>query len=440
MARQLVGTRIREARLKLGLTQRQLAALSGLSASYLNLIEHNKRRIAGARLQALARALHIPAATLNDGPDSALLAELRAIASTQGSIDLARIEPFVAQYGDWAHGIAALSRQNHDLREAITVLSDRLGHDPFLAETLHGVLSGITAIRAAAGILSTVDDIAPDQQRRFVRSIHQESHRLSDAATALSRYLDRASEGAAAAATPEEAADRFMLRHSYRFDTLDAGGDVASVLAEAPELDSPAARHLAQDLLACYASDAAALPLKDFSELAAGCAYNPHALHLHFGGSQIRIFRRLAALRRSGLDAPRFGLLVVNAAGQPIWRRPLERFALPRHGAACALWPIFQAFNHPDRSAVTALSLADGTGMTALSLAEQMGPAPVGQSPHYQAAMLLIPDESLKDLGTWLPAPKTSAAVGTACTVCPRSDCAARSRAAYLGELKPVAS
>tara|TARA_R110002124_G_scaffold77506_5_gene207484 strand:+ start:1573 stop:2895 length:1323 start_codon:yes stop_codon:yes gene_type:complete len=434
----LVGTRIREARRKMGLTQRQLAAAAGLSASYLNLIEHNKRRIAGLRLQALARALHLPASALNEGPDSAQLAELRAVATAQGGIDPGLIEAFIAQFPDWAHSVAALSRQNHDLREAITVLSDRLGHDPFLAETLHNILSNITAIRSTAGILSTVDDIAPDQQRRFVRSIHDESRRLSDAATALSAYLDRASEGAAAAATPEEAVDSFLQRHGYRFPALDAGGSVAALLADAPELDSPAARSMAHDLLARYAGDAAALPLADFAATAARLAYNPHALGRHFGGSQIRIYRRLAALRREDIAAPRFGLLVVNAAGQPIWRQPLESFALPRHGAACALWPIFQAFSHPERSAISALSLSDGTVITALSLAEQTAPAPVGQTPNYQAAMLLIPDDSLKVISAWLPQPQGISAVGTACAICPRKGCDARSRAAYLTDIPHV--
>ncbi|MEX0971228.1 MAG: short-chain fatty acyl-CoA regulator family protein [Paracoccaceae bacterium] len=439
MAGQLVGTRIREARRKMGLTQRQLAAEAGVSASYLNLIEHNKRRIAGVRLQALARALDMPAAVLNEGPDSAQLAELRAVATAQSGMDPTQIEVFIAQFPGWAQSVAALSRQNHDLREAITVLSDRLSHDPFLAETLHSVLSNITAIRSAAGILSTVDDIAPDQQRRFVRSIHDESRRLSNAATALSAYLDRASEGAAAAATPEEAVDRFMLRHGYRFAALDAGGTIASLLADAPELDSQAAHAMAHDLLARYASDAAALPLEAFAKSAAQLFYNPHALGQHFGSSQIRVYRRLATLRRDGIAAPRFGLLVVNAAGQPVWRQPLESFALPRHGAACALWPIFQAFSTPDRSSVAALSLTDGTAITALSLAEQTATAPVGQAPNYQAAMLLIPDESLEAIAPWFPRPQGMSKVGTACAICTRTDCAARSRAAYLTEIPQTA-
>ena len=44
---QLTGNRIRERRLVLGMKQADLAEAVGISASYLNLIEHNRRRIGG---------------------------------------------------------------------------------------------------------------------------------------------------------------------------------------------------------------------------------------------------------------------------------------------------------------------------------------------------------------------------------------------------------
>ena len=40
------GSRIRERRLALGLRQADVALRAGISGSYLNLIEHNRRRIA----------------------------------------------------------------------------------------------------------------------------------------------------------------------------------------------------------------------------------------------------------------------------------------------------------------------------------------------------------------------------------------------------------
>ena len=48
------GTRIRERRMTLGLRQSEVALRAGISGSYLNLIEHNRRRIGGKLLLDLA--------------------------------------------------------------------------------------------------------------------------------------------------------------------------------------------------------------------------------------------------------------------------------------------------------------------------------------------------------------------------------------------------
>lgn len=439
MPSRLIGTRIREQRRKQRMSQRALAMAAGLSPSYLNLIEHNRRGIAGARLSALARALSVPLSDLTEGPERALMTELQAVIAERGyaQIDTGTVESMIAQFPDWTALITGLDRQNRDLREAIEVLTDRLGHDPFLAETLHAVLSNVTAIRSTAGILATVDDIDPPQQKRFLNIIHAESRRLSDAASALSDYLDRAAHGRSAAATPEEAADRFMAQHAYAFPTLDAApsdgaAEIDALVHAAAQLDTPTSQGFVRTLLADYARDAQALPLAMFSQVARDTAYNPVALHQHFGGDKLRILRRLAVLRRTDIDAPRFGLLIANAAGQALWRRPLGEFSLPRHGAACALWPLFQALSQPDRISLHRLHLPEGSSVIALALAEPAMPSRFGEAPNYHAAMLLLPPDSQPQVSSWLPKQIQGRDVGTACPICPRAGCEARTRASYL--------
>ncbi|MEM6666746.1 MAG: helix-turn-helix transcriptional regulator, partial [Pseudomonadota bacterium] len=60
----LTGTRIRARRLDVGLRQAALARACGVSPSYLNLIEHNRRRIGGKLLNLIAETLEIDAAAL----------------------------------------------------------------------------------------------------------------------------------------------------------------------------------------------------------------------------------------------------------------------------------------------------------------------------------------------------------------------------------------
>ena len=55
----LIGSRIREKRIQLRIRQSKLAQTVGISPSYLNLIEHNRRRIGGKLLSDLADTLMI---------------------------------------------------------------------------------------------------------------------------------------------------------------------------------------------------------------------------------------------------------------------------------------------------------------------------------------------------------------------------------------------
>ena len=76
MPASLIGPRVRERRRALGFTQAGLAARVGISASYLNLIEANKRGIGGALLQRIASELGLELGALDCAPERRLLADL----------------------------------------------------------------------------------------------------------------------------------------------------------------------------------------------------------------------------------------------------------------------------------------------------------------------------------------------------------------------------
>ena len=61
------GSRIRERRVALGLRQAEVALRAGISGSYLNLIEHNRRRIGGKVLLNIAAALETDPGALAEG-------------------------------------------------------------------------------------------------------------------------------------------------------------------------------------------------------------------------------------------------------------------------------------------------------------------------------------------------------------------------------------
>ena len=94
--RVLTGTRVRNRRLDLGLRQSHVAKEIGISGSYLNLIEHNRRRIGATLLGDLARVLEIDAGLLEDGTAASVLGPVSEAAASfpDISVEDARAEGF----------------------------------------------------------------------------------------------------------------------------------------------------------------------------------------------------------------------------------------------------------------------------------------------------------------------------------------------------------
>ncbi len=447
MRKSLSGTRIREQRRQAKLTQKALAEKAGISASYLNLIEHNRRAVAGKVLLSIARVLDVPASSLSDGVDSAKISDLHEAAAHHPGIgaEVVGIEEMAGRFPGWAQMIAALYRQTRDQEAVITALSDRLTHDPFLAESLHGMLSNITAIRSTSNILKNIEDIEPEKQARFHTIIHEESRRLTDSAQSLVQYFDKKADPKAGIATPQEELDAFLERHAYTFPLLDNLGEapastveiayiVNRIIREDGGLDNPETLRLADGFLQNYAIDAQKIPQSDFIKAARSLHCNPGEIAKTFGTDLHTAFRRLAYQDISKTASPPMGLIIANAAGRALYRRPIADFAFPRHGNACPLWPLFQSFTTPQIPVAALLELPGKHKFIGLAIAEAQGPAAFGQAPQLNAAMLIIHHEQRALLADWLPDLGAARPIGITCRICPRQDCTARTEPQILGD------
>jgi transcriptional regulator with XRE-family HTH domain len=153
MAREgLTGSRIRERRVMAGLKQADLARDIGISASYLNLIEHNRRRIGGKLLLNIASVLGVEPQTLTEGAEAALIAALREAADEAGLTgpEASRADEFAGRFPGWADVLAGTRRRVASLEQTVEALTDRLAHDPHLAASMHELLTTAAAIRSTA--------------------------------------------------------------------------------------------------------------------------------------------------------------------------------------------------------------------------------------------------------------------------------------------------
>src|SRR5690606_17461936 len=71
-----IGLRISSRRRALGVSQADLARRAGISASYLNLIERNKRSVGGSLLRRIAEQLQVEVGELSGESEHRLIAEL----------------------------------------------------------------------------------------------------------------------------------------------------------------------------------------------------------------------------------------------------------------------------------------------------------------------------------------------------------------------------
>ena len=406
------GSRIRERRLALGRKQTAVAGTVGISPSYLNLIEHNRRAIGGSLLSRLATALETDRAALAEDGDEALIEELRAAAGAQqnneaefdDAPDLAR------RFPHWAGLIAAQARALAAQARTIEALSDRLSHDPTLADAMHELLSTVSVVRSTASILAQTPEIDANWLGRFHANLDADSRRLADGAEAVVGLFDRQAARGADRMLPSETVSRFLDDAGHRFDVLERDG-VAAVPDLVSGLTGDDARILATEILTGDAEDASRLP-RALVEAADG----PDDLIAAAGGDLALV------LRRMGVVDPGRGLVICDAAGALLRRKPVAGFPLPVMGAGCPLWPVYTALGQPGRPLTVVVETPDGADWRVHAIAQAVAVAGFGAAPVIRATMLLTRTHS----------GGAGAPVGPGCRVCPRAECPARREPSVL--------
>lgn len=429
----LTGSRIRERRLIAGLRQADLARKVGISASYLNLIEHNRRRIGGKLLVDLAQVLGVEPSMLTEGAEAALIATLReAAADARGGklVESERADEFAGRFPGWAELLAGAHRRVASLESTVQTLSDRLTHDPHLAASLHEVLSTAAAIRSTASILAETGELEAEWRDRFHKNLNEDSLRLAESSRALVNFLDESDGGEDRRGVPQEEVEAFFQAHDFHFPDLESGqAKPRDLIVGAVELPSEAARAIAAQALAQYAADAVDLPLAPFAEALTRLGPDPAALAREFACDLPTIFRRLAAMP-PGAAGGEIGLVIADMSGSTLFRKPVTDFAMPRFGASCPLWPLFSAFARPQmplRRRVSQIGRSTAR-FDCYAVSWPLLAPGFDSDPLYHGAMLILPvadTDAAQDPGQ---------PVGSSCRVCPRADCPARREPSILSE------
>ncbi|THH38077.1 XRE family transcriptional regulator [Aliishimia ponticola] len=422
----LTGSRIRERRQINGLRQADLARQIGISASYLNLIEHNRRRIGGKLLLQIAEALGVESAHLSEGAEAALISALREAEAGAGlpGVELERIEEFAGRFPGWARLLAATHARVGQLEQTVDGLNDRLNHDPALASAVHEVLSTAASIRSTASILAETDALEQEWLDRFHTNINTDSARLADSSRLLAGYLEQGpSAREDGPKLPQEEVDEWLTAREYHVAELEDETMSAAQIVSASDL-SPTAGMILHVVLDGYAADARALKASVLSRAIEAAGHvDPVVLSQTLRAPVGLVLRRMACLPELGA-----GYVLADRSGSLILRKGTAGFALPRFGASCPLWPVFQALSQP--------------GTVIHRVVEQVGrrqakfdcyavTEPVGQAGYNEVAllrsgMLILPNS----------APGAAELeVGASCRICPKDNCPGRREPSVLSDV-----
>lgn len=428
----LTGTRVRTRRLDMGLRQADLARQAGISASYLNLIEHNRRRIGGKLLSALANALNVDPAELSLGAASGLVRDLSEVAGrargAEPPPERDRAGEVADRFPGWAAHLVAQHRRIGALERQVAELSDRMTHDPELSGAVHDILSSVTAIQSSSTILTGDQSPDPAWQARFLRNIHEESDRLAEASQSLARVLDLepATGSDSNPRSAQESLEDWLAARDWHLPEVESpDANALHHLQDQIATEPVARRAVIAGWVDLARADARSLP---GATLQAACTDgwpDPAALARATGASMATVLRRLATMPPDKAPGP-VGLILGDSAGALTLRRPLDSFTLPRSGAACPLWPLFEAAQRPAQPIRAVVEFAGPPPRRFLTYAAA---EPVTQCGYDQAAalrltMLMRPHDG--------PVTATTRPIGGACAICPRAECPARREPSLL--------
>ena len=492
MARLPIGARIVARRREQGLSQKDLARSAGISASYLNLIEHDRRQIGGALLQRIAAVLEADSSHLSGSDDARLAGELLDIARQPAAggarLDEAGALELVARQPQWARAFVRLHRTWREARDASVALSDRVSQDPALVELSHALLTGVTAIRSFAEILEQHADLSREERDRFSGIIASQSARLGTNAREMIALLGGSAD-AASPGTPAEEVDDFIMYHGNHFPDLEdaadglretlAGSDLAAAIGERlsghgmgvahgedlprasrrfdlarrlaelelagriddhlvdERLTSQVARALARRALASYAAGALLLPYEAFRQSAEALRYDIERLAQRFETSFEQTAHRLVTLRRPGAEGIPFAYLRSDAAGNLSKPFSIPGLRMPRFGSACPLWAIYEALAEPGRTVTQLAEFPDGERY--LFIARRLTKTTPGHgaiAPVY--AVMLGCDAVYLDRTVYgAGAAAHAMPVGSGCRSCARAACPQRAHPSLLAPPRP---
>ena len=448
-----LGTKIRALRRRENLTQSELATRLGISPSYLNLIENNRRPLPAQLLLQLAQLFSLDIAQLAGEDETRLLSELleafgdplfdgyslknsdlRELTMAQpglGRAVLALYQGYVAA----RQSASALSEQLDGAGEGLGELS-RLPSEEVSALIEHHGNHFPELERAAEAVFQTArldSEGAYAGLSRYLLAEHGVEVRIvrvADERKAMRRYDPERRVLSLSEMLPPRSR-RFQLAH--QIGLLSASGELER-LSRDERLTTPESRALGRVALGNYFAAALLMPYGAFLDAARAERYDIELLAHRFGTSFEQVCHRLTSLRRKGQEGIPFHLVRIDIAGNISKRFGGSGLRFARFSGACPRLAVFQSFLTPGmfRVQLSRTAMADGDGGLYFSVARTLRRDRGGYQVRHPVQAIELGCELryarqiIYSDGVDLESPESAVPIGVTCRLCEQMDCEQR--------------
>jgi predicted transcriptional regulator/DNA-binding XRE family transcriptional regulator len=436
MARPLIGRTVRRLRIEQGMSQQGLAQRLGISASYLNLIEHDQRNVTASLLIKLAEMLRVDFAALSGAQERELEVGLREVFSDP----LLGIEPVpdseaeaAAANPNAARAVLALYRAWRVAREDSAGIALPTGRRIMLPneearDVFHERANHFPELERAAEAIAAELSVAPAEMNHALAERLRRRHQVSVRVGPMENVLRRYDPETRSLTLSEQLARESRGFHvAFQVMLMEARDVVEAVLAAiAPT--TPEAASLIRIGLLNYGAACLLMPYEAYLEAARLLRHDVDALASRFGVSFEQAAQRLSSLQRQGARGVPFFFLRVDPAGNVSKRFSAAGFPFARYGGSCPRWIVHGAFATPGDVRVQVAQLTDGA--TFLCVAKCIeGPAVAwGEPPPTHVVAIGCDVGHAGDLvyGDGLNLEHAAVGIGLSCRLCDRPNCRSR--------------
>ncbi|WP_029002859.1 helix-turn-helix domain-containing protein [Azorhizobium doebereinerae] len=439
------GHAVRRLREKLNLKQTELATRLQVSPSYINQIESNQRPLTAPVLIAISRAFGVDITTFGADDLDRIVADLRETAADPLFRDLdlgvqdmkavANLSPAFAHAFLRMH--VALRRTAEwrasldDMLTAGGAGADEAKLIPYeeVRDYFHYIDNYVDELDCAAEDLAERLGVLAGHDPAAVFTAHlARAYQVSveagptDPQAPLSAYDARARRLVLSGALAPQGR---AFRLAAAIAQLEHGALVDRLLASAG-FRSQTAGEIGRLALLNYVAGALILPYRRFLALARARRHDLDRLVLETGASLEQVCHRLSTLQRPGARGVPFYFAKVDRAGNTVKRHSATRFQFARHGGACPVWNVHQAFEAGGQTLVQLGEMPDGVRYLCLARGISTPTLRYGQPPRVHALALgcevSFADDMVYADGLDMKAAPV-ARLGVSCRICPRRDC-----------------